>query len=160
MKDSERFRWQQYLLRHTQLDLKSGCWVWQLLRYPKGYGRSNEARNVGVEEAAHRLAYIVFIGPIPDGQQARHQCHNAACCNPAHLLPGTHLDNRNDNRRDGLHVGSEKLTAAQVAEIRRLLKLGTYTQGQIGALFGVTHSTIGYIKRGNTWVHVEPATGE
>jgi hypothetical protein len=33
----------------------------------------------------HRLAYEVFVGPIPDGLQIDHLCRQRACCNPDHL---------------------------------------------------------------------------
>ena len=36
---------------------------------------------------AHRVAYEVGRGPIPDGAELDHICHNRKCVNPDHLRP-------------------------------------------------------------------------
>lgn len=71
----------------------SGCWEWTRARSPLGYGQSNVARGSSL---AHRLAYLTFVGPIPDGLQLDHLCVNPPCCNPAHLEAVTSAEN---NRR-------------------------------------------------------------
>jgi hypothetical protein len=38
---------------------------------------------------AHRFAYSVLVGPIPDGLQIDHLCRNEMCVNPEHLEPVT-----------------------------------------------------------------------
>lgn len=48
---------------------------------------------------AHRLAWTMFNGPIPDGLNVLHACDNPACCNPAHLWLGTQRDNVQDMLR-------------------------------------------------------------
>jgi hypothetical protein len=50
---------------------------------------------------AHRVAYELFYGPIPEGQVVRHKCDYGLCCNPAHLLVGTQADNLADMRSRG-----------------------------------------------------------
>lgn len=55
-------------------------WCWQWTRPPNadGYGCfSVDNRSVG----PHRWAYEHFIGPIPDGHEVDHLCHNRACVN-------------------------------------------------------------------------------
>jgi hypothetical protein len=42
---------------------------------------------------AHRAAYEMLVGPIPEGLVIDHLCRNRACCNPAHLEPVTHRIN-------------------------------------------------------------------
>ena len=42
---------------------------------------------------AHRAAYEVRIGPIPDGMVIDHLCRNRACINPAHMEPVTNREN-------------------------------------------------------------------
>ena len=47
---------------------------------------------------AHRFAFEVLVGPIPDGLVLDHLCRNRSCCNPAHLEPVTLAEN---TRRGG-----------------------------------------------------------
>ena len=154
MTDEELKYWQLYIRQRVMIDPVTGCWNWQLYITPKGYGRAYYRSR---SQRAHKLAYTVFVGPVPDGLQLRHQCHNNSCCNPAHLLVGTAQDNRDDDKRDGHQHGTAKLTAAQVAEIKRLLALRVYTHRQIGTMFGMSQQAIGNISRGQTWSHILPS---
>ena len=49
---------------------------------------------------------------------------------------------------DGLF---QKLTVDDVYKIRYLLEQGELTNGQIGAMFGVSHVTVSQIKHGRTF---------
>lgn len=42
---------------------------------------------------AHRVAYELWVGPIPEGMELDHRCKVRACINPAHLEPVTHAEN-------------------------------------------------------------------
>jgi hypothetical protein len=42
---------------------------------------------------AHRIAYELFIGPIPNGLHIDHLCRNRGCVNPVHLEPVTQQEN-------------------------------------------------------------------
>lgn len=66
------------------------CWLWRGYINPKGYGRLS---SVGRCDYAHRLAYELLVGPIPEGLQLDHLCRNRACVNPEHLEPVTNLVN-------------------------------------------------------------------
>lgn len=75
------------------------CWPWTAARMPKGYGCMGVGK--GVMEYAHRLAFWLVHGEIPDGKFILHHCDNPPCVNPAHLYAGTHQDNMNDMKSRG-----------------------------------------------------------
>jgi hypothetical protein len=81
---------------------------------------------------------------------------------PKHLFLGTRKENCKDMRDKNRHVipvgshnGKSKLSEIQVFEIRQLYKMGGWTHRSLGKYFGVTHSTIGFILRGEAWRHVK-----
>ena len=49
-----------------------------------GYGNASWR---GQRVSAHRAAYEILRGPIPDGLHIDHLCRNRSCCNPAHMEP-------------------------------------------------------------------------
>ena len=59
-----------------------GCIVWQRAQDGRGYGL---VRHDGAHKKAHRVAYELRKGPIPDGLQIDHLCRNRLCVNPDHL---------------------------------------------------------------------------
>ena len=123
------------------------CWIWTGQKNDAGYGRFKRTM-------AHRVAYALIHGPIPEGLIVRHRCDNKPCCNPYHLLLGTNRDNSNDAMRRGRlaygeRSGKTKLTAADVSYIRQNpqgLKIGP-----LAAQFGVCKATISYIRSGRSW---------
>ncbi len=67
-----------------------GCWLWLGRKESKGYGQF-ECK--GIFNVAHRFAYELLLGPIPEGLTLDHLCRNRACVNPDHLEPTLHRDN-------------------------------------------------------------------
>lgn len=67
-----------------------GCWEWHGAKTTSGYGHFYFD---GKNRQAHRVSYIWANGPIPEGMQIDHICHNRACVNPAHLRPVTAKQN-------------------------------------------------------------------
>lgn len=74
------------------------CWPYIGTRDKSGYGRLPlNRKNI----LAHRIAYELAYGPIPDGLFVLHSCDNPCCQNPAHLHIGTHTDNMRERSERG-----------------------------------------------------------
>ncbi len=70
--------------KKVRLDAGTGCHIWTgCLAGPGGYGRSYDGEKNSVY--AHRFAYELSNGPVPEGMSVHHKCHNKQCVNPAHL---------------------------------------------------------------------------
>jgi hypothetical protein len=83
---------------------------------------------------AHRAAWMLARGPIPDGLWILHHCDNPPCVNPKHLFLGTQADNHKDMMLKGRNPhgerhGRAKISDAQVAALRadaaRMTKRGS-----------------------------------
>ena len=68
------------------------CWLWDGALSGAGYGQ------IGAEGGspillAHRVAWELYRGPIPEGTELDHLCRVRGCVNPWHVEPVTHLMN-------------------------------------------------------------------
>lgn len=79
------------LLSKIAKSSETGCWNWTGASSAGGYGRFNFKGKRGYP--AHRAAYEVFVGPVPDGLVIDHLCRNRGCINPDHLEPVTPREN-------------------------------------------------------------------
>lgn len=120
---------ERFMAKVQQTD---ACWLWTGYRQKNGYGKVS-ARSAGFPgvQLAHRLAWLLFVGPIPPGRLVLHRCDNPRCVRPGHLFLGTHADNVADMLQKGRHRPPSrqpktrnanhwncKLRIEQVAEIR------------------------------------------
>jgi hypothetical protein len=61
------------------------CWLWKLKPGHAGYGVLSMGKGNN-PMLAHRVAWELAHGPIPEGLRVRQRCGNRLCCNPAHLF--------------------------------------------------------------------------
>jgi DNA-binding XRE family transcriptional regulator len=149
------------------------CWNWTGHKFRNGYGSITIYGAKTKVWLAHRLAWELIIGPIPDGMFVLHHCDNRACVKAdpdprkSHLFLGTQADNIIDmyskgrqakwelTRRKGEANGSAKLKIEQVKEIRRLFRPRFMGYRQLAEKFGVSRHTIAAIVRGVIWKYRE-----
>ncbi len=127
------------------------CWPWT-------GAKNNNGRGVfsWTERVASRAAYVLFVGPIPDGQVVRHTCDNGACVNPAHLLLGSQRDNMQDAIDRHRFVRGEASPNAKLDEDRvRSILTSTDSIEVLADRYSVSPEMIGMIQRGLRWKHVE-----
>jgi len=132
--------------------LDDGCWEWMgKIRRPRGYGVffHSPGRH---ERFAHRVAWEITNGPIPDGVFVCHKCDNPRCVRPSHLFLGNHRDNMLDARIKE-RFWKTKLTAGDIGTIRARRARGE-TNVEIARDFGVSPVTISHAVNRNTWKHV------
>ncbi len=140
--------------KYVVLDI--GCWEWSGHRQKQGYGTFSID---GEMVLAHRAAWVLTVGKIPEGMNVLHSCDNPPCVNVDHLFLGTQKDNIQDmisKGRDKL-IGEKSsrtdLTEDDVRVIKKLLSVGRPHKA-ISSLFGVGVAAIGHISTGHTWSHV------
>lgn len=131
------------------------CWTWVGSKNAHGYGRFGIN---GKNYYAHRIAWQIKHGDIPDGMSVCHKCDRTSCVNPNHLFLGSQKDNLNDastkgRTSRGSHRPKAKLREGQIKEII-LLKSQGIKQKQIALKFGVGQATISRIVHRTKWKHV------
>ncbi|WP_051539454.1 HNH endonuclease [Sulfitobacter sp. 20_GPM-1509m] len=140
----------RFLRKVADFSDDKACWAWTGASKGNGYGHAAyKGRNMG----AHRKAFLLFNGEIPDGHDVCHRCDNRWCVNPAHLFLGTRSANMADamakNRTAGGH--RKHLKEAKVQEIVRRLKRGE-SNAEIARILDVNHETVSKIKLGASYV--------
>ncbi len=63
-----------------------GCWPWRGSRRRSGHGLFSPVP--GIRVLAHRFAWFLTRGPIPQGVYVRQCCGNRSCIRPDHLFLG------------------------------------------------------------------------
>lgn len=117
MNSTERF-W-------SYVDKSGACWGWTGPMSSDGYGKFS----IGTKKvSAHRFAYQLLVGSIPDGMEIDHSCRNRSCTNPAHL-----------------HIATRKQNVENV-DVQRTSTTGVRGVGPIGGKFRarVGHNGITY----------------
>jgi hypothetical protein len=148
----------------SKVDKSSDCWLWTGYIGWYGYGgfginKKEHWNMIG----AHRMAWLLEYGEIPDGLHVCHHCDNPPCVKPTHLFVGTDGDNIRDASRKGHMKGNRvtnrrgelnhvaKLTWKEVNEIRSRFKAGEKAH-ILADEYQYEISAIYYVLRGESWV--------
>lgn len=126
-----------------------------------GYGQFNCHGKI---YPAHRLAYAIHHGHLPEDTCVLHSCDTPRCIKPAHLFPGDHLINNRDMFRkgrghvfDGTHILGTDNHNAKLDEYKVTEAIWLRSQGlgleEIGKRYGVSATVIHCILDRKTWQH-------
>lgn len=127
---------------YTMPEPNSGCHLW-LGVVDNDYGRLKEG-NRWIR--AHRRAWTLRHGPIPDGMLVLHRCDNTLCVNPDHLFLGTNAQNIADRNRKGRQAKGALHGLSRikfVADREELIKAVAYAIGIVSDRGGDLKSQAG-----------------
>jgi hypothetical protein len=139
-----------------------GCWEWQGEINHNGYGildTRNRAKTTGCVILAHRLSYVIHVGPLADDRDVLHTCDNPPCVRPDHLFEGDNEANVVDKvakgrQQRGEQVWRAKLTDTQIIEIRARWNVGGIRQKELAEEYGVSRGTMSEVISGKLWKHL------
>ena len=88
----------------------SGCHLWTAAVDQRGYGRFGfrpykEKNYLAV--SASRVAWELYVGPVPKSMEVCRRCDNPSCVNPHHLFLGSHKDNMDDRDKKGRTIAGQ-----------------------------------------------------
>lgn len=144
-------------LKHYSTPSLTGCLEWTAAKHEKGYGI---LRIDGRQHRAHRLAWELANGPVPDGKLVLHSCDNPSCLNLEHLSVGSASENTADmlaksRNMKGNECSWSLLTEEDVVFIKAELAKGIRgTKYRLAKRFGVSFGAIADIESGKNWKHV------
>jgi HNH endonuclease len=144
----ERLTPQERFATRYVIDPISSCWLWiaagsRRLRGPS-YGQMYFDGRV---QPAHRIAYQLAYGPIPEGLHIDHLCRNTLCVNPAHLEAVAPLENL---RRGASRAGILFQPRAACSRDHNADQLRTYTRTRCLACLRESRSEKGLIAPATT----------
>lgn len=133
---------------------ENSCWLWTAGTQSPGYGRFRIANKGNKSEYAHRVAYMLTTGiQLTKKDVLCHTCDNPPCCNPAHLIKGSHKTNAHDRDRKGrtailrMHAklgglrSTSRLSNVDIFNIRCMYAAGI-TPTKIGHCFNVSRGCV------------------
>lgn len=140
------------LLSRVAIDGTSGCWLWQGPKDAHGFGwfRAGAPQYAKVRSViAHRAAYQIFVGPIPDGMDPVQRCKNHGCVNPEHM----HLV---PSARTAPEHAPRVFTSSEI----RTIQSSRESSAALSKRYGVSVSRIDSIQRGRRLKRLAHRQGE
>lgn len=132
------------------------CWPWMRACQTKGYGQIYIGETA---HRAHRMAFRLAKGRWPN--VVCHSCDNPICCNPNHLVDGTHKQNMEERSARGRHncqkgeqCGRSKLTEVQVLSIRSDHASGFTNQRLLSEKYNCSQAMVSMIVTRKNWTHI------
>lgn len=133
------------------VETDSGCLEYMGAR-SFGYGAIRGRREDGswTMLKAHRAAWMVTHGPIPEGMYVCHRCDNPPCVNVEHLFLGDDADNMADKCAKGrqsheFELPQTKLSDAAVTELRHEYAAGGISQYAVARKYGISQPHVSVI---------------
>jgi hypothetical protein len=153
--------------RQVEILSEDECWLWTgcVGKEGMGYGRSC-SRIRKRPTNAHIVAFEEVKGPVQKGLIVRHTCDTPTCCNPNHLILGTHQDNYDDmvlrnriksvgHEQRGVANNNVKYTEANVVDALILRKeFPTMTVVEISRISGLSYHMTARVLSGKSWTHI------
>ena len=137
--------------------------LWNLSKFHFGHGKYVVVNKDGSKKTyrAHRLAYLIYVGDIPEGCIVRHKNDTPEDINVANLEIGTQGDNNRDRKErkrsnyvaEPAHIKSRRFSEDEVRCMRKAFLEGS-TIGDIASLYNVDRSSISRIVNGIAYKHV------
>lgn len=163
----------------SKVDRSGDCWLWQAALGQDGYGKfqisGRGSRFQGDRQwqktvRAHRLTWELVNGECPRGLYILHSCDAPACCDPAHLSPGTQaLNIKQASERGRLLTGAEHaarrrmprgerhykatISDADVSQMRAL-KVAGHRNCDLARQFKITRAAADAILARKSWRHI------
>lgn len=146
---------EKLFFRSEYPDGPDGCWLWAgaCSSGSLGYGHFFEK---GTTEYAHRMAYEIFHGPIPECMNVLHHCDTPNCWNPDHLYLGTQQDNVDDAITRGR--ARPRLNRQQAEEVHRLNTEEGLDVSNIAQLMNLSELSVRKILAGKRYKRIGTVT--
>lgn len=127
------------------------CWPWTGSVDQYGYGLVTVPG--GDTRRVSRLILSDKLGRTLGAREVvRHSCDAPSCCNPAHLLTGSQLDNIADREARGRTARGERIPWAKLTtDDVRAIVASADPAGTVAARYLVTTETVCGIRAGRRW---------
>lgn len=116
-------------------------------------------RYKNMSTSAHRIAYIIQHGSVPEGKFVLHKCDNARCINHEHLEIGDHAKNMKDRQERNRTAGGTKHGMCKLTEENvRYVKFNPDKKSgvDLAKQFKMTRTNVSRIQLGKSWKHIVP----